>query len=182
MSSTTWNVPPHFNRYQQITTTFSLLDAQAFAYIPKAKRITWKTLDNSSSHPGLFWGSSMLGEKRLSFDTRVLAPTIYIRAVKSDASQAKESDQEVLFFFFTSRPASLEGSVYLWGLEEDMTALAGSFPRMMRPTLAQNYPRSGFPLEGKTSHQLSLSCHEEFFQKKSLKKNLLFATTAKQNI
>lgn len=76
MSSTTWNVPPHFNRYQQITTTFSLLDAQAFAYIPKAKRITWKTLDNSSSHPGLFWGSSMLGEKRLSFDTRVLAPTI----------------------------------------------------------------------------------------------------------
>ncbi|KAA8593746.1 hypothetical protein FQN60_004580 [Etheostoma spectabile] len=28
-----------------------------------------------------------------------------------------------------------------------MTALAGSIPRMMRPTLAQNYPRSGFPLE-----------------------------------
>lgn len=33
-----------------------------------------------------------------------------------------------------------------------MTALAGSIPRMMRPTLAQNYPRSGFPLEGKASH------------------------------
>lgn len=32
-----------------------------------------------------------------------------------------------------------------------MTALAGSIPRMMRPTLAQNYPRSGFPLEGKAS-------------------------------
>lgn len=32
---------------------------------------------------------------------------------------------------------------------EGMTALAGSIPRMMRPTLAQNYPRSGFPLEGK---------------------------------
>ncbi|XP_051934932.1 paired box protein Pax-3b isoform X2 [Hippocampus zosterae] len=31
-----------------------------------------------------------------------------------------------------------------------MTALAGSFPRMMRPTLAQNYPRSGFPLEVST--------------------------------
>ncbi len=34
-----------------------------------------------------------------------------------------------------------------------MTALAGSIPRMMRPTLAQNYPRSGFPLEGKASHR-----------------------------
>lgn len=32
-----------------------------------------------------------------------------------------------------------------------MTALAGSIPRMMRPTLAQNYPRSGFPLEGRAS-------------------------------
>lgn len=32
---------------------------------------------------------------------------------------------------------------------DGMTALAGSIPRMMRPTLAQNYPRSGFPLEGK---------------------------------
>ncbi|XP_033832786.1 paired box protein Pax-3b isoform X1 [Periophthalmus magnuspinnatus] len=31
-----------------------------------------------------------------------------------------------------------------------MTALAGSLPRMMRPTLAQNYPRSGFPLEVST--------------------------------
>ncbi|XP_034556721.1 paired box protein Pax-3b isoform X2 [Notolabrus celidotus] len=31
-----------------------------------------------------------------------------------------------------------------------MTALAGSIPRMMRPTLAQNYPRSGFPLEVST--------------------------------
>uniref|UniRef100_A0A8C6P2G4 Paired box 3b n=1 Tax=Nothobranchius furzeri TaxID=105023 RepID=A0A8C6P2G4_NOTFU len=31
-----------------------------------------------------------------------------------------------------------------------MTALAGSAPRMMRPTLAQNYPRSGFPLEVST--------------------------------
>ncbi|XP_036005657.1 paired box protein Pax-3b isoform X4 [Fundulus heteroclitus] len=31
-----------------------------------------------------------------------------------------------------------------------MTALAGSVPRMMRPTLAQNYPRSGFPLEVST--------------------------------
>lgn len=34
-----------------------------------------------------------------------------------------------------------------------MTALAGSIPRMMRPTLAQNYPRSGFPLEGKIKQQ-----------------------------
>ncbi|XP_060902116.1 paired box protein Pax-3b isoform X8 [Labrus bergylta] len=33
-----------------------------------------------------------------------------------------------------------------------MTALAGSIPRMMRPTLAQNYPRTGFPLEGTASH------------------------------
>ncbi|KAM4627192.1 paired box protein Pax-3-like isoform 3-T3 [Polymixia lowei] len=31
-----------------------------------------------------------------------------------------------------------------------MTTLAGSIPRMMRPTLAQNYPRSGFPLEVST--------------------------------
>ncbi|KAG9342183.1 hypothetical protein JZ751_017183, partial [Albula glossodonta] len=31
-----------------------------------------------------------------------------------------------------------------------MTALAGAVPRMMRPTLAQNYPRSGFPLEVST--------------------------------
>ncbi|XP_074497375.1 paired box protein Pax-3b isoform X4 [Sebastes fasciatus] len=31
-----------------------------------------------------------------------------------------------------------------------MTALAGSIPRMMRPHLAQNYPRSGFPLEVST--------------------------------
>ncbi|XP_068440641.1 paired box protein Pax-3b isoform X3 [Clinocottus analis] len=31
-----------------------------------------------------------------------------------------------------------------------MTALAGSIPMMMRPTLAQNYPRSGFPLEVST--------------------------------
>ncbi|MEQ2279728.1 Paired box protein Pax-3, partial [Ameca splendens] len=31
-----------------------------------------------------------------------------------------------------------------------MTALAGPVPRMMRPTLAQNYPRSGFPLEVST--------------------------------
>ncbi|XP_038128019.1 paired box protein Pax-3b isoform X3 [Cyprinodon tularosa] len=31
-----------------------------------------------------------------------------------------------------------------------MAALAGSVPRMMRPTLAQNYPRSGFPLEVST--------------------------------
>lgn len=34
---------------------------------------------------------------------------------------------------------------------EGMTALAGSIPRMMRPALAQNYPRSGFPLEGKAA-------------------------------
>ncbi|CAB1423979.1 unnamed protein product [Pleuronectes platessa] len=31
-----------------------------------------------------------------------------------------------------------------------MTALAGSISMMMRPTLAQNYPRSGFPLEVST--------------------------------
>uniref|UniRef100_A0A3P9B7Y9 Paired box 3b n=1 Tax=Maylandia zebra TaxID=106582 RepID=A0A3P9B7Y9_9CICH len=31
-----------------------------------------------------------------------------------------------------------------------MTALAGSIPRMMRPSLTQNYPRSGFPLEVST--------------------------------
>ncbi|XP_046892550.1 paired box protein Pax-3b isoform X4 [Hypomesus transpacificus] len=31
-----------------------------------------------------------------------------------------------------------------------MNALAGAVPRMMRPTLAQNYPRSGFPLEVST--------------------------------
>lgn len=37
----------------------------------------------------------------------------------------------------------------LW-VPDGMTALAGSIPRMMRPTLAQNYPRSGFPLEGKS--------------------------------
>ncbi|KAK5904270.1 hypothetical protein CesoFtcFv8_005853 [Champsocephalus esox] len=33
---------------------------------------------------------------------------------------------------------------------EVLSALAGSIPRMMRPTLAQNYPRSGFPLEVST--------------------------------
>ncbi|KAM9733665.1 paired box protein Pax-3b isoform 5-T5 [Menidia menidia] len=31
-----------------------------------------------------------------------------------------------------------------------MTALAGPVPRMMRPTLPQNYPRNGFPLEVST--------------------------------
>lgn len=30
-----------------------------------------------------------------------------------------------------------------------MTTLAGAVPRMMRPGPGQNYPRSGFPLEGK---------------------------------
>lgn len=30
-----------------------------------------------------------------------------------------------------------------------MTTLAGAVPRMMRPGAGQNYPRSGFPLEGK---------------------------------
>lgn len=40
----------------------------------------------------------------------------------------------------------------LW-VPDGMTALAGSIARMMRPTLAQNYPRSGFPLEGKASHR-----------------------------
>ncbi|KAF3848111.1 hypothetical protein F7725_021139 [Dissostichus mawsoni] len=33
---------------------------------------------------------------------------------------------------------------------EVLSALVGSIPRMMRPTLAQNYPRSGFPLEVST--------------------------------
>lgn len=34
-----------------------------------------------------------------------------------------------------------------------MTTLAGAVPRMMRPAPGQNYPRSGFPLEGKTVEQ-----------------------------
>ncbi|NXO86818.1 PAX3 protein, partial [Sitta europaea] len=32
-----------------------------------------------------------------------------------------------------------------------MTTLAGAVPRMMRPGAGQNYPRSGFPLEGKAA-------------------------------
>lgn len=43
-----------------------------------------------------------------------------------------------------------------------MTALAGSIPRMMRPTLAQNYPRSGFPLEGKIKQQKKKKKHRSF--------------------
>ncbi|CAG6008009.1 unnamed protein product [Menidia menidia] len=35
-------------------------------------------------------------------------------------------------------------------VEGGMTALAGPVPRMMRPTLPQNYPRNGFPLEVST--------------------------------
>lgn len=34
-----------------------------------------------------------------------------------------------------------------------MTTLAGAVPRMMRPGPGQNYPRSGFPLEGKKGPQ-----------------------------
>lgn len=34
-----------------------------------------------------------------------------------------------------------------------MTTLAGAVPRMMRPGPGQNYPRSGFPLEGKGGPQ-----------------------------
>lgn len=34
-----------------------------------------------------------------------------------------------------------------------MTTLAGAVPRMMRPGPGQNYPRSGFPLEGKRGPQ-----------------------------
>lgn len=30
-----------------------------------------------------------------------------------------------------------------------MATLPGTVPRMMRPTPGQNYPRTGFPLEGK---------------------------------
>ncbi|MBN3295716.1 PAX3 protein, partial [Amia calva] len=42
-----------------------------------------------------------------------------------------------------------------------MTAIAGAVPRMMRPTPGQNYPRSGFPLEGKLT--VSLACtHPDF--------------------
>lgn len=32
-----------------------------------------------------------------------------------------------------------------------MAALPGAVPRMMRPAPGQNYPRTGFPLEGKTA-------------------------------
>lgn len=35
-----------------------------------------------------------------------------------------------------------------------MTTLAGAVPRMMRPGPGQNYPRSGFPLEGMLGPQL----------------------------
>lgn len=35
-----------------------------------------------------------------------------------------------------------------------MTTLAGAMPRMMRPGPGQNYPRSGFPLEGMLGPQL----------------------------
>lgn len=55
-------------------------------------------------------------------------------------------------------PARRTGSA-VWGVPEGMTALAGSIPRMMRPTLAQNYPRSGFPLEGKASHRQQGGLH-----------------------
>lgn len=34
-----------------------------------------------------------------------------------------------------------------------MTTLAGAVPRMMRPGPGQNYPRSGFPLEGMSGPQ-----------------------------
>lgn len=32
-----------------------------------------------------------------------------------------------------------------------MAALPGTVPRMMRPAPGQNYPRTGFPLEGKSA-------------------------------
>lgn len=50
-----------------------------------------------------------------------------------------------------------------------MTALAGSIPRMMRPTLAQNYPRSGFPLEGNASY-----CQREVLQHWMLMEDAVF--------
>lgn len=46
---------------------------------------------------------------------------------------------------------------------EGMTALAGSIPRMMRPTLAQNYPRSGFPLEGKSINRRAAAFGDGWF-------------------
>lgn len=34
-----------------------------------------------------------------------------------------------------------------------MAALPGAVPRMMRPGPGQNYPRTGFPLEGKCAQE-----------------------------
>lgn len=39
-----------------------------------------------------------------------------------------------------------------------MAALPGTVPRMMRPAPGQNYPRTGFPLEGKSSRLASPHC------------------------
>lgn len=37
-----------------------------------------------------------------------------------------------------------------------MATLPGTVPRMVRPAPGQNYPRTGFPLEGKTSVNMRL--------------------------
>lgn len=37
-----------------------------------------------------------------------------------------------------------------------MATLPGTVPRMMRPAPGQNYPRTGFPLEGMTIKELLL--------------------------
>jgi hypothetical protein len=55
------------------------------------------------------------------------------------------------FFLLESGPLSVRGSsrlclVLCWGA--GMATLPGTMPRMMRPAPGQNYPRTGFPLEG----------------------------------
>lgn len=37
-----------------------------------------------------------------------------------------------------------------------MATLPGTVPRMVRPAPGQNYPRTGFPLEGKTDEDMRL--------------------------
>lgn len=37
-----------------------------------------------------------------------------------------------------------------------MATLPGTVPRMVRPAPGQNYPRTGFPLEGKTDDDMRL--------------------------
>ena len=60
-------------------------------------------------------------------------------------------DRTISFFLLGSGPLSVRGPsrlrlVFCWGA--GMATLPGTMPRMMRPAPGQNYPRTGFPLEG----------------------------------